>query len=234
MSDTATPQHLSNPQAPTTFSYSTEAPPQIARQDYVPLRIFGEDNPLLKVIQEPVDINNFPTNIVDITGTQQADNMIDLANRMLATIHKHGGVGLAANQCGFPIRMFVIVGAIVCINPSIVESSPEMIRDKEGCLSYPALWLPVNRPKTVKVRFYNEFGQLKEETYTGATARVFQHELDHLNGVLFTSRVGSLTLQMAKKKKQKLMKKVKRIVEYKQRLAALTDKKPQTASVSPL
>jgi peptide deformylase len=144
-------------------------------------------------------------------------NIIEFANQMLYTMNHYGGVGLAAPQCGFPYRMFVMVGGIVCINPVIIHTSANASHVKEGCLSFPGLYLGITRPETITIKYTNEFGQRVETTWTGATARVAQHEFDHLEGKVFTSRVGSLTLQMAKKKRQKLFKKIQRVVEAKAR-----------------
>lgn len=187
------------------FVYDTEKPVNIIKQPPQLLPLFNENNPLLLKRMPEIDLNSPPSNLKDII------------TRLFDTMNHYGGAGLAANQCGISLRMFVMP-SIVVINPEILEVSKEEVRSKEGCLTYPGLILPITRPETIKVAFYD--AQLKRQvvTYSGVTARVFQHEYDHLEGKVFTSKVGSLTLQMAKKKKQKLFKKIERIVEYKKRM----------------
>lgn len=189
-----------------TFVYDTTNSPKIIKQNESPLPIYNKNNPLLFKKMPMVDFSNPPKDLQE------------LANRLIITMNHYGGAGLAANQCGVPCRMFVMAGGIVVVNPSILEASQETERNREGCLTYPGLVLPVVRHKTVKVEFYDADGKRHEETYSGITARVFQHEYDHLEGKTYTSKVGSLTLQMAEKKKQKLFKKMNRIIEYKKRM----------------
>jgi peptide deformylase len=186
------------------FTYNTTTPPPLVKKHYELLPLYNEHNPMLKLRQPELDFSSFPANIVEF------------ARQLDYTMNHYGGMGLAAPQCGFPYRMFVMSGGVVCINPKILRSADETIREKEGCLSYPGLFLPITRPRSVHVEYYTVSGQRVEETFTGATARVFQHECDHLDGKVFTRYVGTLTLQMAKKKKEKMFKKIKRIVEHKE------------------
>lgn len=207
--DTSTgqmPMAVMPTQHPKSFVYSTERAPEIIKKKVDILPIYNEHNPLLLKRVPEVDFSNPPKDLEE------------LADRLIATMNHYGGAGLAANQCGVMCRMFVMAGGIVVINPTILEMSEETVREKEGCLTFPGLTLPVNRAKTVKVSFLGVNGQKQEVTYSGITSRVFQHEYDHLEGKVYTSKVGSLTLQMAKKKKQKLFKKMQRIVEYKERM----------------
>ncbi len=192
------------------FVYDTAAPKAITQKPSELLPLYNDKNPLLAKKQDEFDILRPPVNI------------IEFANALLHTMNHYGGLGLAAPQCGFPFRMFVMVGGIVCINPVIVESSNTPIREKEGCLSFPGLYLPITRPDSIKIKYTNEFGNRIEVTWTGATARIAQHELDHLNGIVFTSLVGGLTLQMAKKKKQKLFKKISRVMALKEQHTRLS------------
>jgi peptide deformylase len=183
------------------FTYNTESAPGIVPvKKYDPLPLYNDKNPMLALVQDPIDPNNLPKDLIEV------------CNRLLATMNQYNGIGLAAPQCGIALRLFVMAGGIVCINPRILTASIETLREKEGCLSFPGLFLPVTRPRTIEVEFYNEFGVLKQQTFTGTTAKVFQHETDHLNGIVFTSKVGNLTLQMAKKKKKKLLKRTEREV----------------------
>lgn len=203
------------------FVYHTTAPTPIVKAPIELLPLYNDKNPMLKTKQPEFNISDSPVNI------------IDFANQLLHTMNHYGGAGLAAPQCGFPYRMFVMAGGIVCINPVVVESSKETSFGKEGCLSFPGLYLSVTRPATVRIKYTNEFGKRVEATWTGATARVAQHELNHLDGVVFISLVGNLTLSMAKKKRDKMFKKIKRMVEAKEQHLRITGKdknygKPQS------
>jgi peptide deformylase len=126
-----------------------------------------------------------------------------LATSLLHTMGKYGGIGLSANQVGFPYRVFVMGHGTTfycCFNPEIVESVGEFNKYSEGCLSYPGLFLKVKRATKVKLRWTDENGQQKEETFDGFTARIIQHEMEHLDGTCFTKKVSPVKLQQAKDK----------------------------------
>lgn len=207
-----------------TFSYNTEtAPGLVPAKKYELLPLYDDKNPMLALRQEALDPQKLPADLIEV------------CNRLLATMNHYAGVGLAAPQCGLGLRLFVAVGGLVFINPRIITKSIEDTRQKEGCLSFPGLYIPVTRAKTIEVEYFNEFGEHKQGTFTGATARVIQHETDHLNGVVFTSLVGNLTLQMAKKKKQKMFKRMERIVaakEIQRRVAEITANKQAPRAIT--
>jgi len=139
-----------------------------------------------------------------------------LAVSLVETMAKHRGIGLAANQVGLPYRVFVMGMqnvAFACFNPEILEMEGEETIP-EGCLSFPGLYLKVKRPFRIKVRYNEMNGNLKETMFEGLTARIFQHELDHLNGVRFTSLVGPAALDIAKQKVKKNLKKLGDVVSY--------------------
>jgi peptide deformylase len=120
---------------------------------------------------------------------------------------------LSANQCGVYERVFIIGTdqfQIVCINPKVIKTSEQMVKDNEGCLSFPGLYVKIERPSWVDVEFVNESGQIKQMHLEGLTARCFMHELDHMNGIKFTKYVGPVAIQMARKKQEKIMKKFMR------------------------
>ena len=125
---------------------------------------------------------------------------------MLKIMEENNGVGLAAPQIGFSYRIFVMGkdGEYwVCINPEILEKGVEEVIDTEGCLSFPALFLKVKRTEKIKVKYLNIKGEEKIETLTGLWSRCFQHELDHLDGIVFTEKVSRLSLDIAKRKRKK-------------------------------
>ncbi len=107
------------------------------------------------------------------------------------------GIGLAAPQVGKSLRLFLVKidpqsPLYVFINPTIVEKSVKMAESKEileGCLSIPGVWGSVKRHETVKVRYMGLDAKEKEKTFGGLLSTVVQHEIDHLNGILFTHRV---------------------------------------------
>ena len=130
------------------------------------------------------------------------DRVRALVTEMIETMERGKGVGLAAVQVGELVRLFVTKvpgdSARVFINPDILETSIEQATMEEGCLSIPGLYTEVTRPASVRIQAWNEKGKpftLSAEEYL---ARVIQHELDHLNGILFIDRVGP-------KKRQRLL-----------------------------
>ena len=129
----------------------------------------------------------------------------ELVRQMTKVMFENNGIGLAAPQVGILKRLFIMGNAdklIVCINPTIVEGQEEY-RDIEGCLSFPDLWLHVKRFKSIKVKYQDITGNVVETTYSGLIGRVYQHELDHLDGVCFDTRVGPVSLDLAKRKRKK-------------------------------
>ena len=136
---------------------------------------------------------------------------IDLVNSLAETMFKHNGIGLSANQVGFPHRIFVVrthPEVTAFINAKIVDESTDLVLMEEGCLSYPGLHVKIKRPAHIKVRFTDAYGQTHTEKFTGLTARVIQHELDHMDGLNFLNRAGPLAKESAMKKWKKLKKQV--------------------------
>lgn len=139
-----------------------------------------------------------------------------VAISLIETMIRKRGVGLAANQVGLPYRVFVMGAgdvAFACFNPEVISSYGEETVN-EGCLSFPGLYLKVKRPYRIEVKYTDMNGVLQERTFEGLSARIFQHELDHLNGVKFTSLVGSVALDIAKQKVKKTLKKMGNVVSY--------------------
>ena len=133
--------------------------------------------------------------------------------RLKKTMVDYGGLGLSANQCGYRFRMFVMGSKdeqIVCINPRITDKFDDPMKLREGCLSYPGMYLYIPRYKKIEVEYHDENGKLNKEIFEGITAHVFQHELDHMNGIVYTEHVGPLALKMAKDKQSKLVNKIKK------------------------
>jgi len=127
--------------------------------------------------------------------SRQVDNINDriliLIDDMIETMYKADGVGLAAPQVGVLKRIVVLdigEGIIVLINPEIIEQKGEQI-ETEGCLSIPGISGEVKRPEHVQVRGLDRKGKIIEIQGSNLLARAICHEIDHLDGVLFTDRV---------------------------------------------
>ena len=159
------------------FPLVPETHPALKRK----LPLFDFDNP-------PVNPNKFASSLVE-------------------TCKKHNGLGLSANQCGYEHRVFVMGSGedyVAFFNPEITWVSEEKSKMEEGCLSFLDLFLNVERPTTIKVNYQDYTGEQKTAQFTGLTARCFQHELDHMNGIVYTHHAKPLALQMAIKKRSKL------------------------------
>jgi len=156
---------------------------------YTQLQEFDFANP-------PVDANAFASSLVE-------------------TCKKYNGLGLSANQCGYAYRVFVMGAGdeyIACFNPKIISTEGETHMD-EGCLSFPMLNLKITRPKKIVVEYQDFTGTKRTITFDGITARCFLHELDHMNGIVYTTRVKPLALEFAFKKLNKLNQKIRRAVK---------------------
>jgi peptide deformylase len=132
-------------------------------------------------------------------------NITELITAMAVLMIQNKGIGLAAPQCGINKRFFIMGNLdklVACINPEIISGEGE-VKDLEGCLSFPGLWLRVNRYEKVNVKYQNTNGETIELTLDGLPARVFQHEYDHLNGVCFDTRVGKTSLDLAKERRRR-------------------------------
>jgi peptide deformylase len=136
---------------------------------------------------------------------------IELKNILVTKMNDAGGIGLSANQIGLPYRAFVMKSdpEIICFNPVVVDQSDSCVVMEEGCLSYPGLFVKIRRAGTIKVRYANEFGNVNTMKFSGISARVFLHELDHLNGINYLSRASNLHLQKAKSKLKLLKRRIK-------------------------
>ncbi len=136
-----------------------------------------------------------------------------LAERMLATMYKAPGIGLAAPQVGELLRLVVVdvhpeekPVPMVLVNPEIVAASTELATREEGCLSLPNQFAEVTRPARVKVRWTDLTGARKEVEADGLLAACLQHEIDHLNGVLFVDHISALKRNMLLRKLAKELK----------------------------
>ena len=116
------------------------------------------------------------------------EELWDLRRDLWDTLCHHGGYGLSAPQIGRSCRAFIYNG-IFCVDPVISKFWSDISVEEEGCLSIPGTIVKVGRPTWIKANYTTLTGQLIDCKLTGLDARVFQHELDHLNGILILDRV---------------------------------------------
>ena len=132
---------------------------------------------------------------VDLHCEKELAELDQLIADLIATMRKEKGAGLAAIQVGIPKRVFVYDAGgkegseAALINPTIVSLSEEVLEDEEGCLSFPALYAQVKRSKSVVVEGYNQDKEKVSIKAEGFLARVFQHEIDHLDGITFIEQL---------------------------------------------
>lgn len=133
-----------------------------------------------------------------------------LEHEMIEFMLKNNGIGLAANQINLTKNVFVMgsknisgFDPVAIFNPKILECGNEAELFKEGCLSYPDLWLSIKRPKKILVEYQDSKSNTHTAELDGLISRVFQHEFDHLNGVCFVDRVSQMKLQLAMKRLRK-------------------------------
>jgi peptide deformylase len=176
---------------------------QQQEKEVEPFPLFDENHPMMKQRIPEYDITLLPNPVMTHT-----------INRLKMTMKLYNGLGLSANQCGVFERVSIVGNGeivIVCINPKVIKASDDLIKDNEGCLSFPGLFLKVERASSVEVEYYDFQGKKYNTTFTGLTARCFLHELDHMNGITMDKHVKPLALKMAKEKQGKLFKRVKRL-----------------------
>jgi len=147
----------------------------------------------------------------------EEDNLVQMVMDLFDTIKKEGGLGLAAPQIGIQKRIFLIDTSALneddptiekieeaFINPEISGSSPETFIYEEGCLSIPGIYENVERPLKIRVRYQDTFFNTIEKELDGMQARIFQHEFDHLNGILFIDRLSPLRRKLLTGKLNKI------------------------------
>lgn len=157
------------------------------------LRVIKYGNPILRLKAKRVEVYD--------------DNIKQLIKNMVEVMGEEEGIGLAAPQVAESIALLVIDHSLIdeegeptaYLNPEILTAEGESEME-EGCLSIPDIREEVKRPETITVKYQNVEGQLFEKQVDGLLARVLQHEIDHLNGVLFVDRISSMKKQLLKKK----------------------------------
>ena len=164
----------------------------------LPIVAYGD--PVLKKVCTPID-ETYP-------------DLQQLIVNMFETMNHASGVGLAAPQVGLAIRLFIVdTGADdkarykkVFINAEILEETGELWAFNEGCLSIPDIREDIMRRANVTIRYYDENWEVHEETVSGMPARIIQHEYDHIQGTLFTDKLGLLRKRMLQSKLENISK----------------------------
>ena len=133
----------------------------------------------------------------------------------MESLKKYQGIGLSANQVGLPYRACAIdmveEGKIFClINPVIVEKAKTLSKYKEGCLSFPGLFIEIGRPEWCVVEFNAANGEKVVKRFEGIYATCVQHELDHLDGICYTDLISPIKLDIAKRKIPANLRKIRR------------------------
>lgn len=141
------------------------------------LEILKEDHKLLRKKAKRVD--------------KVDDTLRNIASSMVDTMIASNGIGISGNQVGILKRIIVVMvneQPKVMVNPEIIFISEEVSKEPEGCLSFPGQFYDIERPTSVTIKYRNLSGHPILETHAGLTARCILHEIDHLNGVVFTER----------------------------------------------
>lgn len=180
--------------------FNTEQQSQVLVKKPELFQLVSENHPILQQALLQFDFDNPPV------------NPNEFASSLVETCKLHHGLGLSANQCGFPHRVFVMGSEdnyVAFFNPEIINVSKNQSHMIEGCLSFPFLGLRITRPSDIGVRYQDFNGEWKGTTLSGLSARCFLHELDHLNGVVYTDRVKPMALQSGMQKRNKILKKLR-------------------------
>ena len=163
--------------------------------------LIDEKDPFLREIPHHFDFDN---------SYEDPDK---LEKRLIDNMFHYNGIGLSANQIGIPIKAFAMITdgePMVVFNPDIVEWSDEELYEKEGCLSFPYLFMPVKRAETIGTKFELKDGTDQLGTFRGLLSVIFQHEMEHMNGELFINSVSDFKLKSAMKKRKILKRKRER------------------------
>jgi peptide deformylase len=153
-----------------------------------------------KLAKPPLDLHYLGDRVLRQPAKRIAhvdESIRKLAREMLQTMYSADGIGLAAPQVGINKQLLVVdceldqptIPPLILINPVIKKFSADVAVGQEGCLSIPNVFLDVKRSESIELSYKDETGRMQTRTFTGFIARVIQHEMDHLNGVLFVDRV---------------------------------------------
>ena len=159
---------------------------------------------MYELIEEASKVLRTPPQKFDFETRTDAEEIEKALSDAMANF---GGIGLSANQVGLDARVFVMKsqdqGVVAFFNPEITKLSQETDLMKEGCLSFPDMYLMIKRAKMIELKYQNALGEDKVVTLEGLASRCVQHEVDHLNGIIFLQRASRLKLDRALKSRPK-------------------------------
>ena len=144
---------------------------------------------MIEIVKYPNNILTMPIDLFNFNTPPEAPS--DISLELMKAMNETLGIGISANQIGKLYRVFCMRGYpdnFVCFNPKIVYYSKEQELLEEACLSLPGVNIKIKRSKEIRVRFQTPSSEIITKTFSGLTARTFQHELDHLDGILFINR----------------------------------------------
>ena len=146
-------------------------------------------------------------------GGGRGMRVVNDEKQLIENMVYHRGLGLSANQIGIPVTVFAMMvdtDPLVVFNPEIIERSEETTYMREGCLSFPGLYIPIKRSYGIATQFQMSNGEEHAGSFIELSARVFQHEMDHMKGNTFLPKVSKFALQSARRKQRILLRKEKR------------------------
>ena len=169
---------------------------------------------LYKLIEEASKVLRTPPPEFDFENPPEDPK--EIAKNIGEAMNKFGGLGLSANQLGLNYRVFIMRTMhegditpenVAYFNPELTKVSQETELMKEGCLSFPDIFLMIKRSKTIEFKYQNTEGKEQIAVLEGVGARCVQHEIDHLNGILFLQRASQMKIERALKSRSKIRKK---------------------------
>jgi len=164
---------------------------------------------MYELVEEATKVLREPTSEFDFENPPEDPKEIE--KNLSEAMERFGGIGLSANQLGLDYRVFVMrtadSGIKAFFNPEVTKLSKETEMMKEGCLSFPDIYLMIKRPKAIEFEYTDSEGERHTLQLEGLGSRCVQHELDHLNGIIFLQRASRFKIERALKARPKERKK---------------------------
>tara|TARA_S200000501_G_scaffold236852_1_gene222022 strand:+ start:644 stop:1258 length:615 start_codon:yes stop_codon:yes gene_type:complete len=172
---------------------------------------------MYELVEEATKVLREPTSHFDFENPPECPKEIE--KNLSQAMERFGGIGLSANQLGLDYRVFVMrtadSGIKAFFNPEVTKLSQETEMMKEGCLSFPDIYLMIKRPKAIEFEYSDSEGERHTLQLEGIGSRCVQHELDHLNGIIFLQRASRFKIERALKARPKERRKR---LDYEQRM----------------
>ena len=172
---------------------------------------------MYELVEEATKVLREPTSHFDFENPPECPKEIE--KNLSQAMERFGGIGLSANQLGLDYRVFVMKtadsGIKAFFNPEVTKLSQETEMMKEGCLSFPDIYLMIKRPKAIEFEYSDSEGERHTLQLEGIGSRCVQHELDHLNGIIFLQRASRFKIERALKARPKERRKR---LDYEQRM----------------